>query len=137
MATGATKEFLGIGDFIDLQGSPADDCRPLAAYGGMQATLFGGDEPVRVVGSWRDAGIVRSAARAAGHGPADRTDDLRQGAPPVVMISYELWQTRFGSDPNIIGRGVQLNATRRPVVGVAAARLPFSAELADRSGRCR
>ena len=30
-------------------------------------------------------------------------DDARQGAPPVVMISHELWQTRFGSDPNIIG----------------------------------
>ena len=45
-------------------------------------------------------------------------DDARSGAPPVVMISYDLWQTRFGSDPNIIGRGIQLVATRRQVIGV-------------------
>ena len=46
------------------------------------------------------------------------TKEFVNRAPPVAMISYDLWQTRFGSDPNIIGRGIQLVATRRQVIGV-------------------
>ena len=28
-------------------------------------------------------------------------DDAREGAPPVVMIGYELWQSHFGGDPGV------------------------------------
>src|SRR5687767_8836451 len=34
------------------------------------------------------------------------------------MISHELWQNRFGSDPNIIGRGIQMGNARVQIVGV-------------------
>ena len=44
------------------------------------------------------------------------------------MISHELWQTRFGSDPNIIGRGIQIERDAAAGGRRAAARLSFSAE---------
>ena len=34
------------------------------------------------------------------------------------MISHELWQNRFGSDPNIIGRGIRMGSARAQIVGV-------------------
>ena len=37
----------------------------------------------------------------------------------MVLIGYDLWQTRFGSDPNIVSRSIQVGNTRRLVVGVA------------------
>ena len=117
VATGISKEFIAVGDFIDLQ-EQQKTLQPLAAYGGMQGTLFEGDEPTRVTGLGASPELFEALGVQPAMGRLINADDLRQGAPPVIMISYELWQTMFGSDPNIIGRGVQLNATRRPVVGV-------------------
>ena len=82
--------------------------QPLAAYGGMQGTLFEGDEPTRVAGLGATPELFEALRVQPAMGRLITADDLRQGAPPVVMISHELWQTRFGSDPNIIGRGIQL-----------------------------
>jgi putative ABC transport system permease protein len=115
--TGISKEFLAIGDFLDLQ-TRMQTLQPLATYGGTQGTLFEGDEPARVIGLGATPELFDALRVQPAMGRLINADDLRKGAAPVVMISYQLWETRFGSDPNIIGRGIQLNATRRPVVGV-------------------
>jgi len=45
-------------------------------------------------------------------------DNLAPGASPVVVISHVLWQQRFASDPNIVGRVIHLNAFAFTIVGV-------------------
>jgi len=47
------------------------------------------------------------------------TDDDAPGAHPVVVLSHDLWQRDFGSDPQVIGRGIVLNGHPFSVVGVA------------------
>lgn len=47
------------------------------------------------------------------------SEDSKIGAAPVVVISYRLWQTRFGGDPSIIGRSVEIDRYQFEVVGVA------------------
>lgn len=37
---------------------------------------------------------------------------------PVTIISYRLWQTRFGGDPNILERTIQVGTRTIPIVGV-------------------
>jgi predicted permease len=44
--------------------------------------------------------------------------DAHRAAPPVVVIGYDTWQTRFSGDPNVVGRTVQLGAEFVTVVGV-------------------
>ena len=44
--------------------------------------------------------------------------DERTGAPLVAVLGYEVWRTRFGSDPDVLGRTVQLGADHATVVGV-------------------
>lgn len=117
VATRITKEFIAVGDFTDLT-VRQQTLLPLAAYGAMQGTLFEGGEPLRVSGLGATPGLFEALRVQPELGRAIADDDVRQGAAPVVMISYDLWQTRFGSDPNIIGRGLQLGAVRVPVVGV-------------------
>jgi putative ABC transport system permease protein len=44
--------------------------------------------------------------------------DERLGAPSVAVIGYNVWRTRFGSDPAVLGRSVQLGSEHVAVVGV-------------------
>jgi predicted permease len=41
------------------------------------------------------------------------------GADPVVVLSYAAWQTRFGGDPNVIGKKAAVNGTPVTIIGVA------------------
>jgi hypothetical protein len=45
-------------------------------------------------------------------------DDEHAGAPSVLVIGYRAWQSRFGADPDIVGRAVTLGGTPTTVVGV-------------------
>jgi hypothetical protein len=44
--------------------------------------------------------------------------DAQPAAPAVAVIGYEVWRSRFGSDPNVLGRAVQLGNEYATVVGV-------------------
>jgi predicted permease len=41
-----------------------------------------------------------------------------QGLPTMVLLSHELWQRRYGSDPEVIGRSIELGGAPATVVGV-------------------
>src|SRR4051812_28096445 len=56
--------------------------------------------------------------------PLQATDEM-QGADPVVVLSYDVWQKQFLHDPAIIGRVVTVGRTARTVVGVMPARFGF------------
>jgi putative ABC transport system permease protein len=43
------------------------------------------------------------------------------GAAPIVLLSYALWERRFGGDAGVLGRTVGLNGTPHTVVGVLPA----------------
>jgi predicted permease len=46
-------------------------------------------------------------------------DEDRVGAPqPVIVISHDLWQNRYGGDPLIVGRSIRLDGIPFTVVGV-------------------
>jgi predicted permease len=91
----------------------------LGAFRLLQRNLITGEgagEPIEV------AEISASAFRVARVPPMlGRTlvdDDEAEGAPPVVVIGHALWESRFGGDPNIIGRAVRLGRSQRAIVGV-------------------
>jgi putative ABC transport system permease protein len=45
-------------------------------------------------------------------------DDERAGAPPVLVIGYDVWQRRFSGDSTIVGRHVRFGTTDHTIVGV-------------------
>ena len=51
--------------------------------------------------------------------------DEMQGAEPVVVLGYDVWQRQFLQDPAIIGRIVTVGRTPRTVVGVMPPRFGF------------
>jgi putative ABC transport system permease protein len=56
--------------------------------------------------------------------PLQPTDEV-QGAEPVVLLGYDVWQRQFLHDPAIIGRVVTVGRTARTVVGVMPPRFGF------------
>jgi putative ABC transport system permease protein len=57
--------------------------------------------------------------------------DDRPGAEATVILSHETWKKRFGSDPSILGRPIQLDAMPYVVVGVLPAGFSFFPEPVD------
>jgi predicted permease len=48
-------------------------------------------------------------------------DDETPGAQPVVVISHGYWRRRFGGDPAVVGRTIDVNGQPLVIVGVSAA----------------
>src|SRR5271170_1661917 len=48
-------------------------------------------------------------------------DDRYAGGHPVCVISYGLWQSRFGSAPDVVGRNVEINGRPYAILGVTPA----------------
>ncbi|HEX7779405.1 MAG TPA: FtsX-like permease family protein, partial [Vicinamibacterales bacterium] len=45
-------------------------------------------------------------------------DDEREAAPPVVVIGYDVWQSRFGQDRSVLGQQVRFGLVQFTIVGV-------------------
>jgi putative ABC transport system permease protein len=87
----------------------------------------------RVLGVGADPAVVNTAPvsaemlRLSTDGPALGrifTDDEETRKEPLVVLSHGGWQRRFGGDPGVIGRVVQLDGDPYTVIGVMAPRFP-------------
>ena len=56
-----------------------------------------------------------------------RDEDAVDGADAVVVLSERAWRERFGGDPSIVGRGVDIDGRPHAIVGVARAGFSFPA----------
>jgi putative ABC transport system permease protein len=56
---------------------------------------------------------------------AGRAIDENDGAAPVVVLGYGMWQRRFGADPHVVGRTIQLSGTAYTIVGVMPPKFQF------------
>jgi predicted permease len=85
-------------------------------------SLTGKGKPERVWGMVASANYfdVLGVRPILGRGflPAE---DERPGGAPVAVISYRLWQTHFGANPNIVGQTIEINQHPYSVVGVTPA----------------
>jgi predicted permease len=55
----------------------------------------------------------------------------KKGAEPVVIIGYGVWKSRYGGDPNILGRPLKINGVAATIVGVMpeGVRFPSNADM--------
>ena len=45
-------------------------------------------------------------------------DDESSAAPPVVVIGYDVWRSKFAADPDVLGQQVRLDGVSHTIVGV-------------------
>jgi len=104
----------------------------LAAFRDRNFTLTGSGEPVRLNGAVVSAELFTLLGVLPNLGRSFRTEEDNAGAS-VVILSHGLWQRRFNSDPQVIGRDVTLNNRSLTVVGVMPAgfQFPIAEESAE------
>lgn len=93
-----------------------------------------GSVPERLPGALLTANVLRVLRVRPEIGREFDDADGRAGAPLVVIIGHGVWQSRFGGDPDIVGRAVRVNGRPATIVGVMPEGFGFRS--ASRSG-CR
>jgi hypothetical protein len=114
-------------------------CDALASIIATSATLTGDGDPEQLDGASVSPGFFDLLGIAPVLGRGFVSDDARPGSERVAMLSHAIWMQRFGGDPSIIGRAIQLNRKPSTVIGVLpqSARLPGPGESRDGVLRCR
>jgi putative ABC transport system permease protein len=96
-----------------------------AAYGSVGLSLTGSGEPVQLQGTAITSNLFGLLGVDAAIGRTFLPSESQPGRDAVVVLSYELWQARFGGDPSIVGSQIRLGSTSRTVVGVMPPHLHF------------
>src|SRR5687768_15425761 len=90
----------------------------VAAFAWWDVNITGIDEPERVTGFRVTPAFFRTLGERPALGRAFTDDEGREANADRVILGHPLWQRRFGGDPAVIGRIVQLNGRPHTVVGV-------------------
>jgi predicted permease len=107
-------------DYFDWRGQ-SHSFAALAAYRGGSLTWTGGQEPEALTAATVMGDFFSVLAIQPILGRAFAPGEEEPGHDDVVILSQSLWQSRFGSDPQVLGRGLVLDGRRYTVVGVMPA----------------
>ena len=92
----------------------------ILAYHDDWASLTGGDKPQRIYVANATANYFEVLGIKPYVGRFFRPEEEAGAAgAPYLVLSYSLWQTRFASDPAIVGKSVEINERPLTVIGVA------------------
>ena len=86
----------------------------------MGVSLSGAEEPMRLTSANVSAGFFDVLRIRPMQGRFFQKGEDGPGADRVAVISHALWRDRFGSDPTIIGRPIEVDGVSRQVVGCHA-----------------
>ncbi len=108
---------------ISLRGNPApgnySDWRTqnrvfedVAAFSNTSFNLTGDGEPEKINGQAVTANFFSLLGSKAVLGRTFLEADDRPESGKIILLSYGLWQRRFGGDPNLLGKDILLNDQR-------------------------
>jgi putative ABC transport system permease protein len=90
----------------------------IAVYNRNSYNLTGIGEPERLVAAQASADLFTLLKVNPVKGRVYTNDEDKPGGPAVVVLSYGLWQRRFGGDPNIVDQTISLNDRSYTVIGI-------------------
>jgi predicted permease len=111
-------------NFLDWQ-HDARTFSSMATYRNQDYNFTGRNEAERLSGYMISAGFFSTLGVQPILGRAFRVDDDQVGAAPVVVLGGGVWQRKFGSSPDIVGKSLTLNGTSYLVVGVIPSSFTF------------
>jgi putative ABC transport system permease protein len=103
----------------------------LAAYSGGGGILNGLGEPERVNAPVVSANFFSVLGVDPIIGRTFQAGEDEQNGPKVTVLTYGLWQRRFGGDQSIVGKSLDINGTSYTVIGVLPTSFQFALRAAD------
>ncbi len=105
----------------------------IAAYRSDDFSMTGSGEPERVRIGMVSAGFFEILGVTPARGRLFTPQEDRLGTAPVAILSAGLWQRKFGSAPDIVGKRITMNGVAYTVVGVLPANFYFQDANYDRA----
>jgi len=103
----------------------------MAAYREDGFNLTSGAEPERVIGVRVTAGFFPTLGVTPIAGRWFLPAEDQPGGDRVVVVSYGMWQHRFGGDPKLIGRQLALDGETFTVVGIMPPNVTFPRDAVE------
>jgi predicted permease len=104
-------------NFLDWQRA-SKTFASMALYRHEDFNLTGTGRPMRVNGLMITAAFFSTLGIAPATGRDFTPNDDHLGAAPVALLSDGFWHRRFGADPAITGKSIQLDGTDYTIIGV-------------------
>jgi putative ABC transport system permease protein len=105
---------------------------PFGAMAGWTRPFFnlteGSGDPERVRGAFVTSDFFDVLGVPASIGRVPAATEHTPGGDAVVVLSHSLWTSRFGADPTVVGRKIQLNSEPCTVIGVMPAGFEYPDE---------
>jgi putative ABC transport system permease protein len=116
-----TNEFVLAMDYVEWRklASPFADMASMLP--GVKEYDFTEPNPIRATFARVDSHFLPTFGIRPILGRNFTADECRPHAPPVALLSYGLWRSRYGGDPKIVGRSVSLDDQPTQIIGVLPA----------------
>jgi predicted permease len=116
-AAGTERASVSVPEFIDYR-DRTHSFAQIGIYGDKDFTLTGRGEAERFTGALVSANLLSLLGVNPALGRHFLVEENQPDRSHVVILSYGLWQRRFGGDPQLIGQGIILDGLNYTVVGV-------------------
>lgn len=114
-------------EFLELQ-ERSRSFQILGAYTTGEGNLGTRDRPRRVRAARVTADFFDALGVAPHLGRTIRPEETLPGAPPVAVLTYELWKSVFGGDSSLVGETIEIDGRNTTVAGVMPAGFGLATE---------
>ncbi|HKE57002.1 MAG TPA: ABC transporter permease [Pyrinomonadaceae bacterium] len=121
---GVVHNEVSMANYLDWR-AQSQSYEHLALYRWWSTNLTGVESPERIQGFLVTANFLDALGMKPLMGRNFTTEENQPGKDLVAIITYSLWQRRFGGDPNILNKTIKLNSLTRTVIGVMPERFNF------------
>src|SRR5215204_1160031 len=97
----------------------------VAAFTDQRVNLTGDGEPEELSMQFATPELFKVMGVDPLLGRTYLPEDDEAGKPPVAVLSYALWQRRFGGQPNVVGQQMTLSGFKYLIIGVMPANFQF------------
>ncbi len=114
---GMTQFSVSAANFLDWQ-KQNDVFSQMALYSGASYDITGHGKPETVLAGSVTSNFFSVLGVQPIYGRVFLPEEDQPGKNKEIVLTYKLWQSRYGSDPNVVGRTVTLDGTPYVIIGV-------------------